>query len=107
MLYMPKNLSKIIAGNLAALMDSREDLNTIAKVAAAARVGVATVHRVRRAEGACATDTLEAIARAFDLDAWQLLIPSIDPRNPPALRAMNASEAELYQRLKALIAAKK
>lgn len=46
-------------------------------------------------------DALAAIAAAYDLMLWQLLVPDLDPENPPHL-ALSATERELYKHLAAL-----
>jgi len=48
-------------------------------------------------------DVIAAIAARFDLMAWQLLVPGLDPGNPPVMRLSDA-ERRLYdefQRLRA------
>ncbi len=42
-----------------------------------------TVGRILSGEQAPAIDTLDAIATAFGLHAWQLLISDLDPSAPP------------------------
>jgi len=51
-------------------------------------------------------DALAAIAGAYDLMPWQLLVPGLDPGNPPYL-ALSDAERALYadfRRLKAKLA---
>jgi len=45
---------------------------------------------------------IEAIAKAFQLSAWQLLISGLDPSNPPACELTRA-EKDLYDRLRSLV----
>lgn len=87
-------------------MAARPALDTVAKVAKASHVGNGTIQRIKTAEVACAIDTLHAIARAFELEAWQLMVPGIDPRNPPVLRQLSPEEAELYHRLQSILSIK-
>lgn len=44
-------------------------------------------------------DTVAAIASAAKLHPWQLLIPNLDPRNPPVFM-MTRTEKELYSKIK-------
>lgn len=62
-----------------------------------AKIGKATVGRIKRKESAPAVDTLEAIAGVFRLKGWQLLCEDLDPANPPQLltRAIADELAEL------------
>lgn len=49
-------------------------------------------------------DVIAAIAARFDLLPWQLLVPGLDPGNPPVTR-MSQQERELYENFKRLRAA--
>lgn len=99
----------ILAKNLRALMEAaRCGLNTQAKVAAATNrrqggaargVDQTTVSRILRAEHRVQIDTLEAIAAAYELEPYQLLVPGLDPKNPQILRALSPEEENLYRAL--------
>ena len=41
-------------------------------------------------------DYIDAIARVFGLDAWQLLTPNLMPKNPPVLRSVGEVEDSYY-----------
>lgn len=41
------------------------------------------------------------MGRAFDLHGWQMLIPELDPRNPPVV-IMSVAERDFYRRLEEL-----
>ncbi len=58
-----------------------------------------TVGRILASEHAPVIDTLEAIALAFRLQLWQMLVPDLDPSNPPTVPYTDA-ERELYWRIK-------
>lgn len=45
-------------------------------------------------------DSLQGLAKAFGLQPWQMLIPELDPANPPLL-AISKEEKDLYARLQA------
>lgn len=44
-------------------------------------------------------DFVETMARLFGLDAWQLLVPGMDPKHPPVLRSIGPAEEEAYRRI--------
>ena len=96
-------INRVVAENLIRLMDSGSGPDTVAALAAAARVGGGTIQRIKSADVSCGIDTLQAIASAYDLEPWQLLVPAIDPKNPPALRQLSQEEAALYRKLQALL----
>ena len=94
----------ILAKNLAALMHANPLLKTQQAVAAATkRAGKAidqkTVSRILKAEVSVQLDTVQAIAAAFEIEAYQLLIPGLNPANPQILRALSKEEENLYRAL--------
>ena len=50
-----------------------------------ARLGASTIKRMLEAEVAVNLDTLDAVANAYGLQAWQLLVPDFDPAAPPMM----------------------
>lgn len=101
----------ILAANLRALMAGNEKLGSTPAIERATgslsvrpcKVGKSTVDRALKAETPLNIDYLEAIARAFGVDAWQLLVPGMNPTNPPVLKSIGESEDRLYQRIGALV----
>lgn len=86
----PHALKRLLAGNLDRLLnhdaDRRRDVRlSHGALAAKAGIGKGTVGRILRAEDAPAIDTVQAIAEVFSWQAWQMLIPDIDPAAPPEL----------------------
>lgn len=63
-------------------------------------------NRTPRSKGthALKIDNLQAIAKVFGLKAWQLLIPDLEPGNPPMLKQVSETEAKLYEDLQKLAA---
>ena len=70
-----------------------------AGVAKRANLDQKTISRILRMEHSPSIDKLAGLAEAFGLQAWQLLIPHLDPSNPPIVQ-MTPVEKELYDRLK-------
>jgi hypothetical protein len=99
-------VEQILAKNLKALMEAnaRRGLGTQMAVAEATRhkgaaIDQTTVSRILRAEVKVQLDTLEAIARAFEVEPYQLLIPGLNPKNPQILRSLSPTEERLYKAL--------
>ncbi|MCC7173280.1 MAG: hypothetical protein IT459_22720 [Planctomycetes bacterium] len=90
---------RTLAANLERLMDQYADLNSSPKLEAKSHVKLATINRIRRCETGATLDTLDALAGAFDLQPWQLLVPDMQPDNPPVLTAVSDAEKALYERL--------
>jgi transcriptional regulator with XRE-family HTH domain len=59
-----------------------------------------TVNRIVNGSMDPTASMLEAIARKFGLAAWQLLVPNLDPEDPPALRTTTPAERVLFTKLK-------
>jgi transcriptional regulator with XRE-family HTH domain len=103
----------ILAANLQRLMQHAADRHDYARATARAletyierqgwaRVGKSTIHRILKGSTPPALDTLEAIARAYDLQVWQLLAPNLDPTNPPVIPLTETEEA-LYRRMRTVM----
>lgn len=70
-------------------MAARPDLRVLPQITARCGVSNGTLDRTRRAASAINVDDLARIAGAFGLEAWQLLVPDLDPAAPPELNAEN------------------
>jgi transcriptional regulator with XRE-family HTH domain len=94
----------ILAKNLDALMRARPLLNTQQAVADATKragqpIDQKTVSRILNAEVSVQLDTVQAIAAAFDVEPYQLLVPDFDPANPQLPRILSPAEERLLQAL--------
>lgn len=63
------------------------------------KVGKSTIDRALKCQTTLNLDYIDAIARVYGLDAWQLLTPNMTPKNPPVLRTVGEVEDKLYQRI--------
>lgn len=69
---------------------------------------ITQVKRILAGKHAVTMSTVERIASAYDIAAYQLLVPGLNPQNPQVLRELTAQETRLYKALEeALEAAKK
>lgn len=83
-----------LARNLRAAMEAHPDLDTIEKLVKAGAGSNGTIGRMLQGQTACRIDALQQVARAFGMEAWQLLVPSFDPQSPPTLE-MDSRRAAL------------
>lgn len=83
-----------LAKNLRLLMDHHDKLTTIEKIVAAGGGSNGTVGRMLKGDTSARIDAVAQVARVFGLQAWQLLVPSLDPEHPPTLE-MDTRSAEL------------
>jgi hypothetical protein len=95
------SLAAVLAANIKELMKHslyRERLGSNPKLGSATKLGSSAIHRVRAGHNAT-LETLEALAKAFDLEPWQLLVPINDPKNPPALKTLSEAEVAFYAKI--------
>lgn len=92
-------LRETVAANLQRLMEDHVELRTQSALARRSKVPQRTIGRIVNKEVTASLDVLEALAKPFDLQPWQLLVPGIDPKNPPVLRFASAAEEALYKRI--------
>lgn len=96
----------VLRTNLKALMakalrEGNPDLGRQIRLGKKARVGQATIGRILSDEGEdSGVETVAKLAGAFGLEPWQLMVPGMDPGNPPVLQPVTKAEKELYRRLK-------
>ena len=79
-----------LAANLQRLMEADKDYTSARKVAERAamfkKIHPKTVTRILSLAGNEPTlDTVESIAKVFGLQAWQMLVPNLQPSRPPEL----------------------
>lgn len=82
---IPDNLRGVLARNLFTIMEGSPAFSSQPKVAQKSRIAQTSIGRFTRAEVAATLDNVEALARALNLEPWQLLVPDLDPTKPPKL----------------------
>lgn len=96
---MEENVGGVLSANLKALKAAHIELTSDAKVARRAGIDQKTVWRMINESNSATLGSITQVAAAFDLQAWQILVPGLDPRNPPVV-AMTEVERDFYSRLK-------
>jgi transcriptional regulator with XRE-family HTH domain len=99
----------VFAMNLEALMhqarkDGDKHLATPEELEEASGVSRSNIYRYLAQDNYPALDKIERIARAFRLQPWQLLVPGLDPTNPPVVFVTEA-ERQLYESIRIVGAA--
>ena len=92
--------AKVLGANLRALMGSQPELSSNPKLAEKTKLGTGTISRLKNGQVDATVSTLEALAKAFDMAPWQLLVPNLDPSNRPTLQPVSEQERRLYERLR-------
>jgi len=93
---------KVLSENLRNLMRNNAGLGTQAAVGKAAKIDQKSVGRILNISNSPTLKQIDALAHAFGLNAWQILIPGLDPSNHPVIQ-QSAPERDLYARLQQLL----
>jgi hypothetical protein len=96
-------LRKVLSANVRTLMAAVPALGTQAALRHISGIGGGSIEGAIKGTRNTGIDTVEAIAHAFGLHAWQLLVPDLDPANLPGLRSPD-SERAFYRELERKIA---
>lgn len=95
----------VLSDNLKRNMDRKPGKLSQAEIGRRGGLPQRTVGRIKNGEVEATLGNLQALAKAFGLQPWQLLVPDLDVSNPPMLRAMSEHERALYDRLHAALQA--
>jgi len=82
--------------NVQALMLKHWEEENLNRLARECKIGPGTAARIKEQKTSVGLETLEKVAETFNLAVWQLLVPGLDPANPPALQPMSAAERKFY-----------
>ncbi len=99
------DIKRVVSDNVQTLLnyaaDRHQPYGDAKALAIKAGISPSTVGHLLKCETAAKIDTLHAIAKVYKLEAWQLLIPNLDPSNPPVVPYSDAERA-LYWRIKSV-----
>lgn len=90
---------QILWANVSNLMTHHWGKENLSELSRRAKIGLATCDRIKKRETSVGTDVLEKIAEVFNLQAWHLLTPSLDPSNPPVIW-LTQTERDLYENMR-------
>lgn len=82
-------------------MGATPDLDSRAKVARKAKVALGAISNMASGDSTKSAPNLasiERVAAAFKLQAWQLLYPDLEPSNPPV--AISSTEKQMYDHIR-------
>lgn len=91
----PSRTLAVFSDNLSRLMRQKPETDTTSKVALLTRgkLSYKTIERIVKQEHEPTIETVEAIAKVFGLEPWQMLIPGLQPGDMPALQRSVLVEA--------------
>lgn len=79
----PSKTLQVLSENLVRLMASSVEFSSDGRVAAKAKIDQKTIWRIVHRQNEPSIDKVEKIAGVFGLQAWQLLVPDMEPTHPP------------------------
>jgi len=81
-------------------MENHATLDSQAKLGARAKINQKTVSRYLAGTHEATIGNVHMLAKAFELETWQLLTPNLDPKKPPTLAFQTEAELrEFYKNL--------
>ena len=99
------DLRTVLAANLLAMIEHDSPKGERLSVRAWANqkdLNVRMIDRLTKGQHAVTLDKLEAIAKACNLQPWQLLVPDLNPATPPGA-AFSSEDRAMLDRLKTLL----
>ena len=97
---MPSNdIKETLWANVSALMRYHFGKENLSELARRAQIGLASCDRIKKRDTSVGIDVLASVAAVFELQAWHLLTPNLDPANPPVIW-MTTTEFDFYEKLK-------
>lgn len=79
----PPTPDEIVWENVFALMVHHWGGENLNRLAREAKIGPGTATRIKSKKNSARIGTLAKLAKPFKLQPWHLLIPDLDPANPP------------------------
>jgi transcriptional regulator with XRE-family HTH domain len=99
-------LAITVGQNLTALMRATKglpndkDLSSNPRLDNKVKLGTSALSRIRNGVGNPTLSTIEALAKAFGVEPWHLMVPGFDPKHLPTLQPLSERERQLYARFK-------
>lgn len=95
----PNNSKVVLWENVQKIMLAEYNKDNLWAFCKKVGIGPGTGQRIKEQETSVGMDVIEKIATAFDLQPWHLLVPNLDPRNPPVL-LISEVEQKFYANMK-------
>ena len=97
---IPGFMRAVLADNVQRLMllHYAQNSNRPKALSVDAGVSLSTVQRILARDVGASLDNIEAMATAFDVSVYQLLIPELDTANPQVVLGASETERRLYRK---------
>jgi len=98
---MPSTAKHTLSVNVCRLMEYRYGRVNAYRLSNDAKIGLGTANRIVDGNTSVGADIIDKVADFFGLPAWALMVPGLDPENPPR-SWLTQSELDRFERAKAL-----
>jgi hypothetical protein len=95
----PPELKAVLWENVLSLMRHHWGAENLTRLAREASVSPGTASRIKAQQTSIGLEVVQAVADVWGIPPWVLLVPHLDPANPPT-GYMSSAEAALYKRLR-------
>lgn len=95
----PSAALAVISTNLKALRAAHPNYDSDAKIGKKAGMDQKTVWRIIAMTNEPTTEQISKLAAVFDLEPWQLLVPSLEVTNPPMLEHQSKALRQLLTKI--------
>jgi len=89
----------VLWANVSALMRHQWGAENLSRLSREAGIALASCTRIKEQKTSIGLDVLGRIADCFHLQPWHMLVPGLDPANPPVI-VLSKGEAAFYAKLK-------
>jgi hypothetical protein len=71
----------------------------LSRLARDAEIGPGSATRLKQQQTSVGIELVQRVAGLFGLETWHLLVPGLDPKNPPMLLPTSEAERAFYERM--------
>jgi hypothetical protein len=97
----PTDAKQVLWANVSALMRHHWGAENLSRLSREAGIALASCTRIKEQQTSIGIEVVGRIADAFHLQPWHMLVPGLDPANPPVLY-LSKGEADFYAKMKDL-----
>lgn len=91
------NVTKLLDHHYSHLQNVTQRQRALAKDSG---VGFGTIQRIMQRKVGASLDNIESIADALQVSVYQLMLPSLDPKNPQVVQGATEAEKLMYRNWK-------
>jgi transcriptional regulator with XRE-family HTH domain len=90
----------VLWNSVSSLMQKHYGEENLSRLARECKIGPASASRIKEAKTSVGLEIIDKIAKHFQVQTWELLVPAFDPSNRPTLQPVSEQERRLYERLR-------